>query len=373
MKFIDLKNKAGSHSPSIALIRRLLPKLNINVDACFLSNPYATDLFYEYFQKDLIDSNKLRDVLEYYPSQNKNIAEFLSKVINVSPENLLIGNGAIQLIEELLVHHLKGKVGIPIPTFSSYYEILPEDRVHLINLKKANGYKLMCADIIDEINYNDIKIMVLINPNNPTGHFIENAEIEEILKNCPCLDYLIVDESFIHFTNDGVSKIETYFDSNANLEKVIGIKSLSKDFGIAGIRAGYAILNEKLRNNILKQGFLWNSNGIAEYFFELYSRPDFIFKYEMVLNRYLEDKNHFFKNICTIDGLKILPSSANFFLVEILTSKTSDDIVEKMLFDHGVYVRTCSDKIGLEGEYLRIASRSKTENEQIFNALKKSI
>ena len=373
MKFIDLKNKAGSHSPSIALIRRLLPDLHISVDACFLSNPYATDLFYEYFQKDLIDSNRLRDVLEYYPSQNKNIAEFLSKVINIKSKNLLIGNGAIQLIEELLVHHLKGKVGIPIPTFSSYYEILPKERVHLIKLKKENDYRFVISDLINDINNNSIKIMILINPNNPTGCFIENEEVEEILNNCPGLDYLIVDESFIHFTNEGVSKIETYFDSNANLEKVIGIKSLSKDFGIAGIRAGYAILNEALRNNILKQGFLWNSNGIAEYFFELYSRPEFINKYEMVLNRYLDDKNDFFNKISTIFGLKIIPSSANFFLVEILTSKSSDDVVEKMLFEHGVYVRTCSDKIGLEGEYLRIASRSKTENHKIFDALKKSI
>lgn len=373
MKFKDLKNKAGSHSPSIALIRRILPDLEIKVDACFLSNPYATDLFYNYFQRDLIDSNKLRDVLEYYPSQNKNIAEFLSKVINISSENILIGNGAIQLIEELLVHHLKGKVGIPIPTFSSYYEILPEERVHLITLKKDNDYKFICSDLIKDINQNDIKIIVLINPNNPSGDYIETNDIEKILNNCPGLNHIILDESFIHFKNDGVSKIETYFDSNSNLEKVIGIKSLSKDFGIAGVRAGYAILDKNLRNKILNQGFLWNSNGIAEYFFELYSRPEFMKKYENVLNRYLEDKNDFFNKIITIEELKIIPSCANFFLVEILTSKNSDEVVEKMLFDYGVYVRTCSDKIGLEGEYLRIASRSKIENEQIYNALKKSI
>ena len=112
---------------------------------------------------------------------------------------------------------------------------------------------------------------------------------------------------------------------------------------------------------------------IAEYFFELYSRKEFRVKYENVLKRYLEDKNDFLNKISTIQGIKVIPSCANFFLVEILSSKKSDDIVEKMLFNHGVYVRTCSDKIGLEGEYLRIASRSKTENDQIFDALKKSI
>ena len=80
--------------------------------------------------------------------------------------------------------------------------------------------------------------------------------IEKILNNCPGLNHIILDESFIHFKNDGVSKIETYFDSNSNLEKVIGIKSLSKDFGIAGVRAGYAILDKNLRNKILNQGFL---------------------------------------------------------------------------------------------------------------------
>ena len=90
-----LKEEAGSHSPSIFTIKEAIPELKVKVDACFLSNPYATDLFLEYFKRELLDTGGLRDLLEFYPSQNRVIAESLSSAIGIHPDNIFIGNGAI--------------------------------------------------------------------------------------------------------------------------------------------------------------------------------------------------------------------------------------------------------------------------------------
>ncbi len=84
-----LKEEAGSHSPSVFTLTNELPALKIKVDACFLSNPYATDLFIKYLEDDVIKNNKLRDILEFYPSQNKVIAGTLSKNLNIPTENIL--------------------------------------------------------------------------------------------------------------------------------------------------------------------------------------------------------------------------------------------------------------------------------------------
>ena len=89
-----LKMKSGSHSPSIQTLKSLSSDLQIKVDACFLSNPYATDLFLAHLKHDILDNNKLRDYLEYYPSQNAEIAKKISPVIGVDHENILVGNGA---------------------------------------------------------------------------------------------------------------------------------------------------------------------------------------------------------------------------------------------------------------------------------------
>jgi histidinol-phosphate/aromatic aminotransferase/cobyric acid decarboxylase-like protein len=100
-----LKEKAGSHSPSVFTLFQKLPALKFKVDACFLSNPYATDLFLSYLNQDLIETQKLRDVLEFYPSQNHSIASLLGKALALPAQNIFMGNGAAEIIQAVL-HNL---------------------------------------------------------------------------------------------------------------------------------------------------------------------------------------------------------------------------------------------------------------------------
>ncbi len=138
---------------------------------------------------------------------------------------------------------------------------------------------------------------------------------------------------------------------------MIIVKSLSKDFGIAGVRAGYAVMSEDKVKILLSNGYLWNVSGLADYFFKIYSQPDFVEEYNIVRKKYIMNTLMFLTELNALSSLKVYPSKANFALVE-LKDRTSFDFYLDLLVDSGVYVRDCSDKIGLEGEFVRIASRT---------------
>ena len=113
----QLKAASGSHSPSIATLKEALPSLKITIDACFLSNPYATDLFMQELESKLLAKQGLRDALEFYPSQNHIIAQKLAKYLHIDSPHIFIGNGAIEVIQAVLHNFVQTNLVVPIPTF----------------------------------------------------------------------------------------------------------------------------------------------------------------------------------------------------------------------------------------------------------------
>ena len=374
-KFLNLKLTSGSHSPSVITLKETIPEIEIKVDACFLSNPYATDLFIKYLNDDLKSNLSLREILEFYPSTNEVISNQLSKILDVNKENIFVSNGAIEGIQAVIHNFTKNKIVINIPTFSSYYEFVkPEVEVLYYKLDKDKNFKLDVDRYIKFVKENKPDTVVLINPNNPDGGYIEYDTLKYIFNELKDVENIIIDESFIHFAYEDkllspVSVTKLFLE----FKNLIIIKSMSKDFGIAGIRAGYTIMSEQKIKNLLKTGFLWNSNGFSEYFFRLYSSQEFLSDYEVVRKKYINETSNFFKKLNSIKTAKLYPSKANFILIELLQNKNSDMIVGDLLVNHGVYVRTCSDKIGLEGDFIRLASRTFEQNKIILNALSSTL
>ncbi len=371
LKLKQLKSQSGSHSPSIGTMLSEIPDLQIKVDACFLSNPYATDLFMEKI-KILSSSKKMRDILEFYPPQNYDVAKKVAKIIQIDSDNIFVGNGAIEVIQAAM-HTFAGKrIALPIPTFSSYYEFKKNSSdVLFYQLEKRYDYNININDYISYIKNNNCDTAILINPNNPTGEYISNKDLNYFLKSLKDLELIIIDESFIHFAYEDellqLSKNESLVHKYPNL---VIVKSMSKDFGIAGIRAGYGIMNKDRVKQLVSNGYLWNVSGLCDYFFSTYGEKDFQEKYEYERKRYIIDTISFVDDLSKIAGLKVYKTKANFVLMEILDNKiTSFDLVVELLVEKGIYIRDCSDKIGLEGEFVRIASRSKKENIEIIKAI----
>lgn len=376
-RVLALKAESGSHSPSIATILEEIPEIKIDVDACFLSNPYATDLFLKYLDQDLIKTNKLRSILEYYPPQNYDVCRYISKAIGVDARNIFVGNGAIEVIQAVL-HRLVGrKICVIIPTFSSYYEFArPDTEVVYYKLEKEDNYILNPEDYLRFVRENKPDSIAIINPNNPNGGYLNKEDLIHLLENLKDLKNVIIDESFIHFAYENVelSQITTE-ELIDRYENLVIVKSMSKDFGIAGIRAGYAVMNEERVKTLLSNGYLWNVSGLADYFFKIYSDPNFIKEYDIVRKKYIMNTLMFLTELNNLNnkGIRVYPSKANFALVELTNGLTSFDFSMKLLIDHGVYVRDCSDKIGLNGQFVRIASRTFEENLEIISAMKTAV
>jgi histidinol-phosphate/aromatic aminotransferase/cobyric acid decarboxylase-like protein len=372
-EFRALKEKSGSHSPSIlSLMDKISGGKGIEVDACFLSNPYATELFIEFFENELISTKKLHHIIEAYPPQNREIAHYLSKSIKVPEDNIFVGNGAIEIIQAIIHNFLKGKIVVCIPTFSSYYEYVKDkDKVVFYKLKKENNYCLDVDNYIEFVKTEQPDSIVLINPNNPNGYYLNKEEIYRVLSELSFVKNIILDESFIHFAyeNLDLSMIDSY-KLLTDFPNLCIVKSMAKDFGIAGIRAGYGIMAKEKINQLLDTGYLWNVSGLTDYFFKLYSREDFQNRYDIVRKKYIMNTLMFLNELNRIPGIKVYPSRANFALVELIDGTSSKEMMIKLLYSHGVYVRECSDKLGLDGQFLRIASRSFEENIIILEALK---
>lgn len=367
-----LKSVSGSHSPSIETISEYIGHNPVKIDACFLSNPYATDLFFTYFKKLLETKSDFRKQIEFYPPVNRIISKRISRVIDVPAENIIVGNGAIEVIQMIMHNHLKGKICLPIPTFSPYYEYAKKDLdIHFFKLDKKNNFEIVLEELVSFIRINSINNLILINPNNPTGNYINKPLLINLLENLQDLDNIILDESFIDFSYDqGIigRSVQKHIATYSNLTVV---KSMSKDFGIAGLRCGYGVMSKEKVNQLLNNGYLWNVSGLSSYFFQIFEQKKFQQSYFLAKKKYLEETTMFFEKLQNLNCEKFMfyPSKANFILLEIMNNSSSVQVMLDLVEQYGIYVRECSDKIGLDGQFLRIASRSRKENKVIYKSL----
>ena len=236
-------------------------------------------------------------------------------------------------------------------------------------LKKERCFKIDVDEFLADIKKQRPDTVVIINPNNPDGSYLNKTELMLLLAGLNLVETVILDESFIHYASkdqDVLSGSALLVDQFPNL---IVVKSLSKDFGIAGLRLGYAIMTESRVSKLLRYGYLWNISGFGEYFLDLFTKENFQKKYNQTRLRAIKEKDHLFKILSNIKNLKVYESSANFFLVELIDGSSAEDLVIALLVRHNIYIRSCKDKVGLVGEFVRIACRNKKEN----NLLKEAI
>ena len=368
----ELSARSGSHSPSLGTIQKAIPEIAVDIDACYLSNPLATDLFWSYFNADVLaDPQLFKRMLEAYPSQNRAIAERLSTAIGAPADQLFIANGATEAIQAV-IHNFSSHIHISTPTFSPYYEFAgPDQQVTTFALDPTNNFAVNPDIYVDSVLSSHADTAVLISPNNPDGYLIPDDDLKSILSRLTSLSTIIVDESFIHFADSATpdGELPSLTGITKRFDNVTVVKSMSKDFGIAGIRAGYAIMPAERVTQLLDHGYLWNTSGIAEYFFSLFDRPQFLEQYLGELSSYKLFIDKFTSTTKKFDFIQAFETSANFQLMKLPENVSSDVVAALMLIRHGVYVRSCGDKIGLDGEFLRVAIRTEPENEKILDAL----
>lgn len=363
-----LKSNAGSHSPSRAEMLEAFGGDPIKVDACFLSNPYATELVKERFLR-AFNQSSLSELIEAYPPGQKLLLEWMAALENIDKQNSIVCNGAVQAIEWLMGELEYEKVLLPFPTFSTYYEALPPNKnIIKYNLNEKNGFRLEIYPLIEKCKNESVDLLILINPNNPTGSVLTADEIEELAVSLPKTK-IIIDESFIHFSKKYDSWRNWRRYATNRYPQMFFLKSLSKDYGIAGFRIGYLESSGAELQSLKRRYGTWNINNFAALCLREIAKPDFISEYEKARLRYQNDMILFTSALNKIPQIKTYPTDANFVLVNLPGCKDGFEIVARMLAEYGVYVRTMEDKLGLDHTFLRIAGRTAAENEKIIAAL----
>ncbi|MEZ4617662.1 MAG: aminotransferase class I/II-fold pyridoxal phosphate-dependent enzyme [Caldilineaceae bacterium] len=255
-----------THSPALADLVGFEAAKSV-IDFCFIANPY-------YPTPAMIDelATELPHLIKAYPSSNPRVsAQHLADVLHVDPDQLIIGNGATELITEIC-HDLVPSIGVPIPTFGEYLEKIESARLHLYPLQRTQSYQLDLTDYLAWLRREQLRAAVVINPHNPTGQLFSVTAMAEFLNGAADLDLVIVDESFIHFAAETVPSLLPVASTYKNL---VIVRSMSKHCGVPGLRLGYSYTaNRALVERMRKALPTWNINTLAEYYLSLLTRTD---------------------------------------------------------------------------------------------------
>ena len=340
------------------------PKL---LDFCYLVNP----LFPTSQLKEEIKAN-FDTLLTNYPSGMYVNSLLAGKYFNISQDYVVVGNGAAELIKSLM-ESANGKIGVIYPTFEEYPN--RSDKSEIVPFISQKQDFLYNAEDI-KLFYNDkgIKHLLVINPDNPTGNFIETKEILNLAKWCKKRSiHLIVDESFVDFSENFENNSLLHDEILEEYPNVTVIKSISKSYGVPGLRLGILATSDKKQiDNIKKDVSIWNINSFGEYYMQIFGK--YSKDYVIACKAFIQERERFQDEMKRIKGIRVIPSQANYFMIEITGNTTSDDLSKILLQKYNILIKSCNSKHGLENRnYIRIAVRSKEENYILIAALKEII
>ena len=334
------------------------------LDFCYLVNPYfPTSRIVDEMQANF------QTLLTEYPSGMKVNTLLASKCWGVSEEYIIPGNGAAELIK-VLMEDLEGTVGVTRPTFEEYPNRVTHDR-HVTFTPQGNEFRYTAQDLMDFFGKNPVETLLLINPDNPSGNFIPKSDVLKLAAWCEQREIrLVVDESFVDFS---IGYADNTLLSDGILERypnMVVIKSISKSYGVPGLRLGIlASADSLLIERMKKTVSIWNLNSFAEFFMQIFTKYEK--DYKRACEKFLAERDSFERGLREVPFLRVMPSQANYFLCEVLTPYTANEIVLTMLRRFNILTRDCSTKEGFDGrQYMRIAVRDHKDNTRLVEALK---
>lgn len=334
------------------------------LDYCYLVNPYFPS-------KKILDEMQANfaTLLTSYPSGMKVNSLLASKCWKVKEDYIIPGNGAAELIK-YLTENITGKVGVIRPSFEEYpNRLAPEQLVAYI---PANAdFRYDEADIINYFEGKGLGTLILVNPDNPSGNFISFEGVIKLAGWCRSHGIrLVVDESFVDFSEQWETSSLLQDSILEEYPNLVVVKSISKSYGVPGLRLGILASSDKDLITALKRDVsIWNLNSFAEYFMQILTKHEK--DYHKACSKFIEERKDFESKLRTISYFRVMPSQANYFLVEVLAPRKASDIVIRLLKEHNILTRDCSSKKGFDGkQYMRIAVRSHSENGSLIQALK---
>ncbi len=334
------------------------------LDYCYLVNPY----FPTARMKDEMRSN-FDTLLTEYPSGMYVNSLIAGKCFGVHSRYMAVGNGAAELIKSLM-ELLPGKVGVIYPTFEEYPNRLDPTRI-VKYTPSSEGFHYTLDDVKVFFTENHVDVLLLINPDNPSGNYIHRDALLDMVSWCAsCGMKIVVDESFADFS-DEFPENTLLSDSILNrYNNLIVVKSISKSFGVPGLRLGImASSDTSLIERIKKDVSIWNINSFAEFFLQIYSKYEGDYKRSAL--KFRQEREMFRAELESISFLKVFDTQANYFLCKVSGSLSAEELAEVMLARYNILIKDCSKKKGFEGKnYIRIAIRNREDNSRLVEAFR---
>lgn len=333
------------------------------LDFCYLVNPYFPPIRMREELKANFDN-----LLTEYPSGMEVNNLLVSKYFKVSKELVCVGNGAAELIKALM-DFSSGNIGVIYPTFEEYPNRCETKRI-ISYIPNSLDFTYSVHDIISYFEKENISSLILINPDNPSGNFISKDNILYLLKWAEYNNIrLIIDESFVDFSSDMDSSL-IHDDILYQYPNLVVVKSISKSYGVPGLRLGVVVSSCREIIDYLKRSLsIWNINSFAEFYLQIFGKYES--EYNVARVKFIKERERFYKELCEIDFLRVIPSEANYFLCEVIKQYTSEMLVHILLDKYNILVKNCSCKKAFDNRnYIRIAVRNTIDNNKFLMALK---
>lgn len=320
------------------------------------------------------------NILERYP--NPDYIQLRSKIAfenKVDISNVILGNGATEIIFLYMRVVKPKKIIIVSPTFAEYERALKavqenvEDglQIDYFPLKEEEGFNANVENLISELE-RGYDLLIMCNPNNPTGKFLPLEEMEKIMGKCNEKETrLFVDEAFIEFVEGGAEK--SVINVKGNKKNLFVVRAFTKFFAIPGLRLGYGICPDEETDFAMdEKKEPWSVNNIAELAgITVLGDSEYIKKTERWIK---EEKEYVYKKLQSIDGIKPYETEVNFILVKIEDNMVKKGInaakLKEMMLERGILIRDASNFKYLDESYFRLAIKDRKNNDRVADVLK---
>jgi len=335
-------------------------------DYCILLNPYFPT-------PQIFDSLRARfqAIVTFYPASNQDIAARLADFVGLDANSIVLGNGATELISWINRLMVTESLAVPVPTFSRWTEDpgLSGKTLHTFVREPRQDFRLTPDEFVAGVRRQGARAAVLCNPDNPTGSLMEPSGVLRVLEALADLDVVVIDESFIDFAAE--EEIPSIEREVTRFPNAVVLKSLGSSLGLHGLRMGYAVAHPDLAGRLRAALPYWNLNSVAQAVIEelVTARDD----YECGRRQVVRDRIYLSEQLCTAPGLCVYPAQANFVFVRMPPGIEGVSLRNHLLVEHGCLLRECSNDLGSDSSYFRIAARPRAEVDQLIQYLGESL
>ena len=348
-----------SHNPSFFAVKESAAFEGELLDFCIPVNLHFPPAeLVEMIRRDL------GEILRYYPDYADVHQRHIGEMTGLAPETIVPCNGSTEIITQLC-QRAEGPVVTSVPTFSRWTDLPLELNVplHTLLRRRERKFRLEPGEIVRRVRETGARTLVISNPNNPTGAWLTLEEVKELTAALEDLDAVVVDESFIDF-----SELESAAGFAAETSNRVVVKSMGKSLGWHGVRLGYAAANPVRAARLRERLPFWNVNGLAAYVLKTVTR--FKAEYRASFARVAEDRVYMTSRLSEVAGLTVYPSKANFLFVELPEGVSGKALRDRLLKRHGLLVRECGNKLGSSEQYLRLAVQCRAAVDALVPALR---